>query len=159
MSGRQSAQHRRSNIGFVYQDYNLHPASSAAESVAEGLWMNRAPWKRAMAEAERILARLELSHRATFRPARLSGGERQRVAVAAALVKRPGLVLADEPTGNLDTARGDQVLSALRELSQEHGSAVILVTHDPRAAAYADRICDLKDGVLAERSGDQLWVG
>jgi ABC-type lipoprotein export system ATPase subunit len=98
---------------------------------------------------------MELSHRARFFPARLSGGERQRVAVARALAIKPSLVLADEPTGNLDTARGEEVLTALRELARSQDTAVILVTHDARATEYADRVCDLKDGELHERTSDE----
>jgi ABC-type lipoprotein export system ATPase subunit len=94
---------------------------------------------------------VQLSHRARFLPPRLSGGEQQRVAVARALAITPSLVLADEPTGNLDTARGDEVLAALRELSRERDTAVILATHDAHAGAYADRVCELKDGRLHER--------
>ncbi len=159
MSERESADHRRSNIGFIYQDFNLLPGATALENVAFPLWMNRVPWRKSKEQAATLLERLDLAHRAGFPPSKLSGGEQQRVAVASALSITPSVVLADEPTGNLDTARGDQVLAALRELSQERGSAVILVTHDAHAARYADRICDLKDGELHERSGDELLVG
>jgi putative ABC transport system ATP-binding protein len=159
MSERERTEYLRSEVGFVYQDYNLLPGASALENVAFPLYLNRVRWRDAKTKAAVLLERMDLAHRANFRPARLSGGEQQRVAVASALAIKPSLVLADEPTGNLDTARGNEVLSALRELSQERDSAVILVTHDVRAASYADRICDLKDGYLQERSGNELQVG
>jgi putative ABC transport system ATP-binding protein len=155
ISERERTRYRRSHVGFIFQDYNLLPGASAVENVALPLWMNRTPWREARAQAGALLERVELSHRARFLPARLSGGEQQRVAVARALAIRPSLVLADEPTGNLDTARGDEVLGALRELSRERDTAVILVTHDAHASAYADRVCDLKDGRLHERVDDQ----
>ncbi len=155
MSEREGARYRRSDVGFVYQDYNLFPGMSAADNVALPLRMNRVGWREAHEQASALLDRMELAHRASFLPSRLSGGERQRVAVARALAVKPSLVLADEPTGNLDTARGEEVLSALRELARSQGTAVILVTHDARAIDYADRVCDLKDGGLHERTGDK----
>jgi putative ABC transport system ATP-binding protein len=148
MSERERALHRRSDVGFVFQDYNLFPSMSAQENVAFPLWLNRVGWRESQAQASALIERVELSHRASFLPARLSGGERQRVAVARALAVKPSLVLADEPTGNLDTARGEQVLSA-----------VILVTHDTRASGYSDRVCELKDGRLHERVDDELAAG
>jgi putative ABC transport system ATP-binding protein len=160
MPERESARYRRSDVGFVYQDYNLFPGMSALDNVALPLRLNRADWREAQAEASALLDRVELSHRAHFLPERLSGGERQRVAVARALAARPGIVLADEPTGNLDTARGEEVLCLLRELARDRDAAVILVTHDTHAAGYADRICDLKDGGLHERTSDEpLTIG
>jgi ABC-type lipoprotein export system ATPase subunit len=155
MSERERAHHRRSDVGFIFQDYNLFPGMSALENVAFPLWLNRVRWRDAQERAGALIERVELSHRARFLPARLSGGERQRVAVARALAVRPGLVLADEPTGNLDTARGEQVFSALRELARDQETAVILVTHDTRACGYADRVCELKDGRLHERVGNE----
>jgi putative ABC transport system ATP-binding protein len=155
MSQRECARYRRSDIGFVFQDYDLLPGASAVDNVAFPLWMNRIAWREARMQAGDLLDRMELSHRAGFMPSRLSGGERQRVAVARALANKPSLVLADEPTGNLDTARGEEVLSALRELARSQDTAVILVTHDTRVTAYADRVCDLEDGELHERMSDE----
>jgi putative ABC transport system ATP-binding protein len=157
MSERERARHRRCDVGFVFQGYddNLFPGMSALENVAFPLWLNRVGWRESRAQAGRLIDRVELSHRAGFLPARLSGGERQRVAVARALAVKPSLVLADEPTGNLDTERGEKVLSALRELAQDQETAVILVTHDTRASGYADRVCELRDGRLHERVGDE----
>jgi putative ABC transport system ATP-binding protein len=151
MSERERTRYRRSSVGFVSQDYNLLPGASALENVALALWMNSLRWREARARAGTLLDRVELSHRARFRPSRLSGGEQQRVAVARALAAGPRLVLADEPTGNLDTARGAEVLGELRELAQEQDSAVILVTHDSHASALADRVCELTDGRLLDR--------
>jgi putative ABC transport system ATP-binding protein len=155
MSEHERARHRRSNVGFVFQDYNLFPGMSALENVAFPIWLNRAGWRESQAQAGTLLDRMDLSHRARFLPARLSGGERQRVAVARALAVQPGLVLADEPTGNLDTARGEEVLSALRELARTQQTAVILVTHDAHATVHADRVCNLIDGRLHERLSDE----
>lgn len=160
MSERESARYRRCNVGFIYQDYNLFPGMSAADNVALPLRMNRVGWRESHDKASALLDRMDLAHRARFLPSRLSGGERQRVAVARALAVKPSLVLADEPTGNLDTARGEEVLSALRELACSQETAVIVVTHDTHAIDYADRVCDLKDGGLHERTGDQpLAIG
>jgi putative ABC transport system ATP-binding protein len=155
MSERERARHRRSHVGFVFQDYNLFPGMSALENVAFPLWLNRVGWRESRAQAGALIDRVGLSSRAGFLPARLSGGERQRVAVARALAVKPSLVLADEPTGNLDTARGEQVFSALRELAQVQDTAVILVTHDMRASGYADRVCELRDGRLHECVDDE----
>jgi putative ABC transport system ATP-binding protein len=155
MSERERAHHRRSDVGFVFQDYNLFPGMSVLENVAFPLWLNRVGWRESRAQAGQLIDRVDLSHRASFLPGRLSGGERQRVAVARALAVQPSLVLADEPTGNLDTDRGEQVLSALRELARGQDTAVILVTHDTRARGYADRICELKDGRLHEQVDDE----
>jgi putative ABC transport system ATP-binding protein len=155
MSERESAHYRRSSVGFIYQDYNLFPGMSAADNVALPLRLNGVGWGESYEQASALLDRMGLSHRARFLPSRLSGGERQRVAVARALAVKPSLVLADEPTGNLDTARGDEVLSALRELAHSQDTAVILVTHDAHATDYADRVCELKDGGLHERVDDK----
>ncbi len=160
MSEREAARYRRSNVGFIYQDLNLFPGMSALDNVALPLMLNDVKHRDAQAQAGELLDRVGLSERARFLPSRLSGGERQRVAVARALAIRPSLVLADEPTGNLDTARGEEVLCALRDLARAGGAAVILVTHDARAADYADRVCDLEDGRLCERSSDKtLTIG
>jgi len=155
MSERESAHYRRSSVGFIYQDYNLFPGMSAADNVALPLRLNGVGWGESYEQASALLDRMGLSHRARFLPSRLSGGERQRVAVARALAVKPSLVLADEPTGNLDTARGEEVLSALRELAHSQDTAVILVTHDAHATDYADRVCELKDGGLHERVDDK----
>jgi putative ABC transport system ATP-binding protein len=155
MSERESARYRRTSVGFIYQDYNLFPGMSAADNVALPLRLNRFGWGESYVRASALLDGMGLSHRARFLPSRLSGGERQRVAVARALAVKPSLVLADEPTGSLDTTRGEEVLSALRELAHSQDTAVILVTHDAHAIDYADRVCELKDGGLHERADDK----
>ena len=160
MSEHERASYRRSNVGFIYQDSNLFPGMSALDNVALPLRLNGVGWRDSERRAGALLDRVELSHRAGFLPARLSGGERQRVAVARALAIDPGLVLADEPTGNLDTARGEEVLTALRGLARDRDTAVILVTHDAHAAGCADRVFDLTDGSLHERTSDEpLTIG
>ena len=160
MSEHERAGYRRSSVGFIYQDANLFPGMSALDNVALPLRLNRAGWREAHAQASSLLDRVDLSHRADFLPPRLSGGERQRVAIARALAVKPSLVLADEPTGNLDTARGEDVLASLRELASERETSVILVTHDARAVSYAERVCDLRDGGLHERTSDEpLAIG
>ena len=146
LSERELARVRRQQLGFVFQAFNLLPAMSALENVAlplllDGQSMNEAG-KRAQAELER----LGLGDRAAHRPGELSGGEMQRVAIARALVTRPLVLLADEPTGNLDTKAGAAVLEILRRLSQEEGQTVVLVTHDTKAAALASRLITLGDG-------------
>jgi putative ABC transport system ATP-binding protein len=141
---------RRRRIGFIFQFFNLLPVLTAQENVALPLLVD------GMSEAEagrRALAALEIvgvAHRRDHRPATLSGGEQQRVAVARAVVTEPVLILADEPTGNLDSAAGDQVLGLLRRLVDESGQTILMVTHDPRGAAVADRLVLLRDGVVAE---------
>lgn len=155
MSVRESAHYRRSSVGIIYQDYNLFPGMSAADNVALPLRLNRVGWDESYEQASALLDRMGLSHRARVPPSRLSGGERQRVAVARALAVKPSLVLADEPTGSLDTARGEEVLSTLREIARSQDTAVILVTHDAHATDYADRVCELKDGGLHERVDDK----
>jgi len=132
---------RRRKIGVVFQFFNLLPTLSAEENVALPLLLDGI---RAAAALERV----GLAHRGRHRPDQLSGGEMQRAAVARALVIEPRLILADEPTGNLDTATGEQVLSLIRAANAERGCTVVLVTHDPRAAAYGTRTVTLKDGVV-----------
>jgi putative ABC transport system ATP-binding protein len=155
MSDRESARYRRSDVGFVFQDFDLFPGMSAVENVALPMRLNGAGSREAHTRARALVDRVGLSQRAGFRPGQLSGGECQRVAVARALAVSPGLVLADEPTGNLDSTQGDAVLSALCELASDQGAAVILVTHDAHAASYAHRVCELKDGGLHERARDE----
>jgi putative ABC transport system ATP-binding protein len=140
---------RRRKIGFVFQFFNLLPTLSAEENVALPLLLDR---RRARDVRPRVLEALEqvgLGHRRAHRPDELSGGEMQRVAIARALVIEPLLILADEPTGNLDTRTGDQILDLIRAANRSRGATVILVTHDARAAAHGDRLVTIKDGVIA----------
>jgi putative ABC transport system ATP-binding protein len=141
---------RRRKIGFVFQFFNLLPTYSAEENVALPLLLDR---RRARDVRDRVRAALEqvgLGHRLRHRPDELSGGEMQRVAIARALVIEPLLILADEPTGNLDTRTGEQILGLIRDANRARGATVVLVTHDARAAAYADRTVTLKDGAVVE---------
>jgi putative ABC transport system ATP-binding protein len=137
------AQLRRTRIGFVLQFFNLFPLLTAAENVAFPLLLDG--HRDALTRAGEALERVGLGGRAKHRPGALSGGEQQRVAVARALVTRPAIVLADEPTGSLDTLAGEDVLRLLRSAA-DAGQAVLLITHEAPAAAYADRVVRLRDG-------------
>ncbi|MEU6204455.1 ABC transporter ATP-binding protein [Micromonospora musae] len=139
---------RRERIGFVFQSFNLISSLTAAQNVELPLRLaGRRPPARDVTAA---LAAVGLADRAGHRPAELSGGEQQRVAIARALITRPAVVFADEPTGALDSSTSHQVLRLLRDLVDDHGQTVVMVTHDPAAAAYADRILLLADGRVAD---------
>jgi ABC-type lipoprotein export system ATPase subunit len=153
MTDREAADYRLRTLGFVFQTPNLMPMT-AIENVALPLIGSGTAVRAAVREVASLLAQVGLSDRAHHRPHELSGGERQRVAIARALAAEPRVVLADEPTGSLDTHRGEQILLLLRNLASERGVAVIVVTHDLRAAAHADRVCVMKDGGLTESSVD-----
>lgn len=146
MSGGERAAFRRRNLGFVFQFFNLVPMLSAVENVSLPLVLDGVPARSADARAEELLHRVGLGSRARHRPAELSGGQMQRVAVARALVAQPTLVLADEPTGNLDSHSSTEVMDLLRSLADEDGAAVIVVTHDQAAVRYGSRELHLVDG-------------
>jgi putative ABC transport system ATP-binding protein len=146
LNARELALVRRRRLGFMLQFFSLLPTMTALENVAFPLLLDGIG--DALARAERELARVGLERRTTHRPAELSGGEQQRVALARALVVRPAVVLADEPTGNLDSINGREILALLREAADE-GQSVALVTHDTRAGVHADRVVQLADGALA----------
>lgn len=148
--------YRLNDLGFIFQSFNLIPGLSAIENVAIPRMLARLTLEDAMKEASSALELVDLGHRLDHLPRQLSGGEQQRVAIARALVGRPPLVLADEPTGNLDTKHGAQVLDLLTSLSREQNSALVLVTHDTRAAKYADRVKEMSDGKLFDHLSDEL---
>ncbi len=139
---------RRRHLGFIFQFFNLMPTLSVLENVALPCLLDGRRISEVRKPAETILARLGLSHRLDHRPHQLSGGEMQRVAIARALVNRPALILADEPTGNLDTKNGKEVLAILKDLVSEFQTTLIMVTHDKSAADYADRRIHMQDGVV-----------
>ena len=146
MSAGARAAFRRRNLGFVFQFFNLVPMLTAVENVSLPLVLDGMPARSADARAEELLERVGLGDRTRHRPAELSGGQMQRVAVARALVARPSIILADEPTGNLDSHSSTEVLDLLRSLSDQDGAAVVMVTHDQTAARYGSRELHLVDG-------------
>jgi putative ABC transport system ATP-binding protein len=137
---------RRRQVGFIFQFFNLLPTLSAAENVALPLLIDGKRIQDYAARIDELLELVGLAGRRDHRPDQLSGGEQQRVAIARAFVTDPKIVLADEPTGNLDSKSGTTVLDLLRRACQELDATVVMVTHDPRAAAYADRVVFLQDG-------------
>lgn len=139
---------RRDQLGFVYQFHHLLPDFNAIENVVLPQLIHGAEREAADARARALLSALGLGHRLTHRPSQLSGGEQQRVAVARALANNPALVLADEPTGNLDEGTADRVLAEFLRLVREEGSAALIATHNERLAAKMDRVVRLQDGVL-----------
>ena len=143
---------RRAHIGFVYQFHNLLPEFTALENVAMPARIAGQAAGQALPAAQELLETLGLSDRLTHLPAQLSGGEQQRVAIARALINRPAIVLADEPTGSLDSDTGDKVADILVNLARRQGAGVLLATHDMELAARADRIIRLADGQIAPQS-------
>jgi putative ABC transport system ATP-binding protein len=149
LGDRELAGLRAHRIGFVFQQFFLLDGMSAVENVAQGMLYSATPVQQRMAAARRALERVGLEHRMTHRPDQLSGGERQRVAIARAVVARPAVVFADEPTGNLDSRSGAEVLALLRELHGE-GTTVVVITHDRDVAAALPRCVHLRDGRVEE---------
>ena len=149
MSSRELAKWRSRHVGFVFQFYNLLPVLSAAKNIELPLLLtslSRAERKRHVDTALEIVG---LSHRASHTPRTLSGGEQQRVGIARAIVNDPTLVLADEPTGDLDRKTGDGILDLLQALNRDHGKTIVMVTHDPHAASHAKRTLYLLDGQIS----------
>jgi putative ABC transport system ATP-binding protein len=140
---------RRSKIGFVFQQYNLFPALTARENVEYALNVKGTRGSQARREAERVLSRVGLGDRLHFLPRDLSGGQKQRVAIARALSGSPPVILADEPTANLDTEVGTQILDLFKDLAKSESRGLLVVTHDPKVRAVADRVVGIRDGRLA----------
>ena len=146
---------RRRSIGFVFQQYNLFPALTALENVEYSLNVRGRGGRAAHDEAKRVLARVGLGDRLGFLPRDLSGGQKQRVAIARALAGAPPVLLADEPTANLDTATGGQILDLFQELAKNEGRGVLVVTHDPKVRRIADRVVGIRDGRLVDEDQEK----
>ena len=148
MTDAERTEHRARHMGFIFQSFNLIPVFTAVENVELPLLLVGVRPEEARRRSHEMLARVGLADRARHRPNELSGGEQQRVAVARALVARPAVVWADEPTGNLDTTMAAQIMALLKRLNQEDGQTIVLVTHDPGVGAAAGRLVRMRDGRL-----------
>ncbi|HEX8642084.1 MAG TPA: ABC transporter ATP-binding protein [Allosphingosinicella sp.] len=144
------ADFRKRNIGFIFQSFNLVDELSVRENIELALLYHNVPAAERRTRVDEVMDKVGIAHRAKHRPSQLSGGQQQRVAVARALVASPNLILADEPTGNLDTAHGEEVMKMLQQLNAE-GSTIVMVTHSPAHADYAGRVVNMLDGrILVE---------
>ena len=152
MSERTRTRMRADTMGFVFQSYNLVPTLTAAENVALAGEYAGSGRREAMSAASEALGWVGLAERAGHRPMELSGGEQQRVAIARSLVNKPKLLLADEPTGNLDSGHSQEVLKLLRRFNKERGQTLLLVTHDADVGAFCDRIIHMRDGLIQENA-------
>jgi len=150
-------QMRKSKIGFVFQKFNLLPTLDARSNIDVAIDIAGKNGSRDQAYFDKIVDLLGMSKRLHHRPSELSGGEQQRVALARALINRPAIVLADEPTGNLDSKNSEIVLNMLRHSNQELGQTVLMITHNPQAAAYGDRIIHMRDGEIVDAEKDPQW--
>ena len=148
LSESKQAWFRCNRIGYIFQTFNLVPVMSALQNVALPMTFQGASPDEARERATVILKRVGLGHRLDHKPFELSGGQQQRVAVARALANTPSVILADEPTGNLDTKTGTEIIALLKELNQEKGVTIITATHDPKMLDSSDRICWIRDGLL-----------
>jgi putative ABC transport system ATP-binding protein len=148
---------RKTKIGFVFQKFNLLPTLDAKSNIDVAIDIAGKNGDRDQAYFDKIVGLLGLSKRMQHRPSELSGGEQQRVALARALINRPALVLAVEPTGNLDSKNSEIVLKMLRHSNQELGQTVLMITHNPEAASYGDRIIHMRDGEIVEAEKDPQW--
>ena len=148
---------RREHIGFMYQFFNLIPSLTARENIEFTLELNGVPAAQSSVRVKNLMAELDIADKAGRYPAQLSGGEQQRVAIARALIHKPKIVLADEPTGNLDARTGQSILLTLHKMLKEQNSTLLLVTHSLEVANSTQRIVTLEDGRLEERSSDFAW--
>ncbi len=149
-SDRDLSLYRNKKVGFIFQTFNLQPTHTALENVSLPLVFAKVPLWRRKRIASEVMKTVDLSDRLRHKPNQLSGGERQRVAIARALVNDPKILLADEPTGNLDSKTGEQIMELLTHLNKERGITLLLVTHDLKTADYADRMLRMLDGQIAE---------
>jgi putative ABC transport system ATP-binding protein len=148
---------RKSKIGFVFQKFNLLPTLDARSNIEVAIDIAGKDGARDPAYFDKIVGLLGMTNRLQHRPSEMSGGEQQRVALARALINRPAIVLADEPTGNLDSKNSEVVLNMLRHSNQELGQTVLMITHNPEAAAYGDRIIHMRDGEIVDAEKDPQW--
>jgi len=144
----QLAKIRREKLGFIFQQFNLIASLTALENVSLPLRIANKPKNEAINKAKELLKLVGLEKRINHRPNQLSGGEQQRVAIARALANNPKIILADEPTGNLDTKTGEKIIKFLNELNKKKNYTIVIVTHDPKISIYAERIINLKDGEI-----------
>ena len=149
---------RKRKIGFVFQKFNLLPTLDARSNIDIAVDIAGANGNRDRAYHDKIVGLLGLSARLHHRPSELSGGEQQRVALARALINKPAIVLADEPTGNLDSKNSEIVLNMLRHSNRELGQTVLMITHNPEAASYGDRIIHMRDGEIVPTTQDPQWT-
>ena len=156
MGESQRTEMRQRKVGFVFQKYNLLPTLTAGDNIS--LAQSIAGIKSQPAGFDNVLKLLGISGRLSHKPRALSGGEQQRVAIARALINQPAILLADEPTGNLDTANSNAVLDLLRDLNKRTGQTILMITHNPEAAAFADRIVHMRDGKILEKGASEIRV-
>jgi len=159
MNDRELTLFRRRNIGLVFQSFNLIPTLSAEENIALPLMLDGKSGREMDSKVSELIETLGLSHRKGHRPDAMSGGEQQRGAIGRALVTNAAVILADEPTGNLDSANSRAVCELLRDLSSIHNKTIVMVTHEPSVAAFAQEVAVLKDGKLIERFGTEGMAG
>jgi putative ABC transport system ATP-binding protein len=158
LNDRKRTEIRRRKVGFVFQKFNLLPTLSAKGNIQVAMRLHGPPADNGRgAHLRELLELLQISDKMDRKPSELSGGEQQRVAIARAVVNRPAIVLADEPTGNLDSKNSEIVLSMFRELNHKFRQTIILVTHNPELAAYTDRIIEMRDGQVVGDSGRTTW--
>jgi len=146
---------RRRKVGFVFQNYQLLPMMTVSENVALSLSANKTPSGEMKQRVSQLLQEVNLTGKESHFPSQLSGGQQQRVAIARALAMKPALILADEPTGNLDQANGEAILKLLARLNKEDGMTIVMVTHDREAAKIADRIIMIRDGEVVQDGGER----